>query len=581
MTELDDRVLPRVIDARSPAARRGARRSATWSAPAGRLQRVRGRRRSCAQPAVARAPRRGRCAPTDLALANEATPEQRRERRSSTATRIAQPKATSTRSAHDLDAFLAALDPLLADPVANRAALVAGIDGFVDDAVDAARARGRASACRRPAGASPTRWRRAQFAGAARAGARPRRALGRRGSDVRRPDRRVRRAAGRRRRRGAASSCCARAESSRLDRVSSRCRRPADAARRRSTGKRDAFAARRDAVRATCSTRPRRPFAACSPRRRRCCRSTAFDPRAVRRSRAAEDARRRVRRASSRGRSRGRATALAAGSRPRRPSSTRTTRPPPATGARRGAAGGGARRCSARTSGSSPSSRSRRPGRRVAERRRAASGGELFDFLDRRPPASTSRSTSGSTASRACATKLRAWERDRDARRRVRAARAGADAAPAAVPRRRPLARARVPAGHVLDTRPAALHRALRDAVRQDAARSAACCSTSGPRSIPGDDGATTGITFHYDRPEHRAAAGDAARHARRRASGAWQWDDLVGALHETLDLAKKRAVEPVHVRPHHLKGGYSCRHASCRWPRGRPCWQASPWPSP
>ena len=29
---------------------------------------------------------------------------------------------------------------------------------------------------------------------------------------------------------------------------------------------------------------------------------------------------------------------------------------------------------------------------------------------------------------------------------------------------------------------------------------------------------------------------------------GAWQWADLVDALNETLDLAKRRAVEPVHV---------------------------------
>jgi hypothetical protein len=27
-----------------------------------------------------------------------------------------------------------------------------------------------------------------------------------------------------------------------------------------------------------------------------------------------------------------------------------------------------------------------------------------------------------------------------------------------------------------------------------------------------------------------------------------WQWADLVGALNETLDLAKKRALEPAHI---------------------------------
>jgi len=30
--------------------------------------------------------------------------------------------------------------------------------------------------------------------------------------------------------------------------------------------------------------------------------------------------------------------------------------------------------------------------------------------------------------------------------------------------------------------------------------------------------------------------------------TGEWQWQDLVDTLHDTLDLAKKRAVEPEHV---------------------------------
>ena len=29
---------------------------------------------------------------------------------------------------------------------------------------------------------------------------------------------------------------------------------------------------------------------------------------------------------------------------------------------------------------------------------------------------------------------------------------------------------------------------------------------------------------------------------------GSWQWADVVDALNQTLDLAKRRAVEPVHV---------------------------------
>jgi hypothetical protein len=56
-----------------------------------------------------------------------------------------------------------------------------------------------------------------------------------------------------------------------------------------------------------------------------------------------------------------------------------------------------------------------------------------------------------------------------------------------------------------------------------------------------------TGITFNFNRPDNEApqtilVATPAS------ASGQWQWDDLVGALNETLDLAKKRAVEPTQL---------------------------------
>lgn len=58
-----------------------------------------------------------------------------------------------------------------------------------------------------------------------------------------------------------------------------------------------------------------------------------------------------------------------------------------------------------------------------------------------------------------------------------------------------------------------------------------------------------TAITFNYDRPNSEAPqsillvtpAGTSAE---------WQWLDLVGALNETLDLAKKRALEPAHLDP-------------------------------
>jgi hypothetical protein len=65
---------------------------------------------------------------------------------------------------------------------------------------------------------------------------------------------------------------------------------------------------------------------------------------------------------------------------------------------------------------------------------------------------------------------------------------------------------------------------------------------------IPGTS-RDTGITFNFDRPDNEApqaillvtpATGD----------GVWHWDDLVAALHETLDLAKKRAVEPGQIDP-------------------------------
>ena len=56
-----------------------------------------------------------------------------------------------------------------------------------------------------------------------------------------------------------------------------------------------------------------------------------------------------------------------------------------------------------------------------------------------------------------------------------------------------------------------------------------------------------TGLAFDYDRPDNEPpqavlvvtpATGD----------GIWHWEDLVGALNETLDLAKKRALEPAQL---------------------------------
>ena len=64
--------------------------------------------------------------------------------------------------------------------------------------------------------------------------------------------------------------------------------------------------------------------------------------------------------------------------------------------------------------------------------------------------------------------------------------------------------------------------------------------------TIP-DQSVDTGIAFHYDRPNSEAPQ-TMLLVTPAQFSGAWQWDDLVDALHETLELAKSRAVEPKHL---------------------------------
>jgi hypothetical protein len=56
-----------------------------------------------------------------------------------------------------------------------------------------------------------------------------------------------------------------------------------------------------------------------------------------------------------------------------------------------------------------------------------------------------------------------------------------------------------------------------------------------------------TGIAFNFDRPNNEAPQ-SLLLVTPATASGEWQWEDLMGALNETLDLAKSRAVEPVHI---------------------------------
>ena len=53
-----------------------------------------------------------------------------------------------------------------------------------------------------------------------------------------------------------------------------------------------------------------------------------------------------------------------------------------------------------------------------------------------------------------------------------------------------------------------------------------------------------TAITFNYDRPDNEPPQ-TMLLVTSASNTGTWQWADLVAALNETLDLAKKRAVEP------------------------------------
>lgn len=56
----------------------------------------------------------------------------------------------------------------------------------------------------------------------------------------------------------------------------------------------------------------------------------------------------------------------------------------------------------------------------------------------------------------------------------------------------------------------------------------------------------TTGLTFHYDRPSCEAPQ-TLLLALPANFTGQWQWQDLVDTLHETLDMARKRAIEPAH----------------------------------
>jgi hypothetical protein len=57
----------------------------------------------------------------------------------------------------------------------------------------------------------------------------------------------------------------------------------------------------------------------------------------------------------------------------------------------------------------------------------------------------------------------------------------------------------------------------------------------------------TTGIAFHFNRPN--AEPPQAWLLALSAISdGSWLWDDLLAAVNDTLDSAKRRAIEPAHI---------------------------------
>jgi hypothetical protein len=58
-----------------------------------------------------------------------------------------------------------------------------------------------------------------------------------------------------------------------------------------------------------------------------------------------------------------------------------------------------------------------------------------------------------------------------------------------------------------------------------------------------------TAVTFNYNRPDNEPPQSMLLVMPASN-TGAWQWEDLVGALNETLDLCKKRAVEPAALDP-------------------------------
>ena len=57
----------------------------------------------------------------------------------------------------------------------------------------------------------------------------------------------------------------------------------------------------------------------------------------------------------------------------------------------------------------------------------------------------------------------------------------------------------------------------------------------------------TTGLTFHYDQPNSEPPQ-TILLAVSPESTGTWKWNNLVDTLHETLEMAKLRAVEPTHI---------------------------------
>jgi hypothetical protein len=77
--------------------------------------------------------------------------------------------------------------------------------------------------------------------------------------------------------------------------------------------------------------------------------------------------------------------------------------------------------------------------------------------------------------------------------------------------------------------------------------------------TIPSSD-EITGVAFHYDRPNNEAPQAFLLV-TPTSAGEKWKWDDIVGALHETLHMAVLRAIEPDHIDESGKEWDYSLKY--------------------